>query len=356
MSRTFPHFTLRGTHREVGRRHGEALRPLIRAHLDLIYAQGAQKSQLAPETARRWAQAFGPVIGAAAPHFLEEIEGLAQGAGIEPAEAILLQVRQEVAHVARFGTVDLECTSFAVSGAYTRTGGTFAGQNADLSGGIEQFAAVLTFAVTGKPAVMMLVPAGQISYLGISSEGLSADANFLRSAGWRTGFPRYLLTRLAIEQPTIKAAVDAALTPRRASSRNLLLADRAGAMVDIETAAEEHALTWGDGCLVHANHHVLPGMAGHETATPDELHNSTCRHERIAALVEAGRGRLDAEALKTILRDHANGPHSICAHPGERVSYSFASLIFDLDAARMEIAVGPPCEHEYATYTLETGP
>jgi isopenicillin-N N-acyltransferase-like protein len=149
--------------------------------------------------------------------------------------------------------------------------------------------------------------------------------------------------------------VDAALTPRRASSRNLLLADRTGAMVDIETTAEEHALTWGDGCLVHANHHVLPGMACHETATPDELHNSTCRHERIAALVEAGRGRLDAEALKVILRDHANRPDSICAHPGERVSYSFASLISDLDAGRMEIAVGPPCEHEYATYTLEAG-
>jgi len=106
---------------------------------------------------------------------------------------------------------------------------------------------------------------------------------------------------------------------------------------------------------VHANHHVLPGMACHETATPDELHNSTCRHERIAALVEAGRGRLDAEALKVILRDHANRPDSICAHPGERASYSFASLISDLDAGRMQIAVGPPCEHEYATYTLEAG-
>jgi hypothetical protein len=29
--------------------------------------------------------------------------------------------------VARFGAVDLECTSFAVSGPYTRTGTTFAG-------------------------------------------------------------------------------------------------------------------------------------------------------------------------------------------------------------------------------------
>ena len=325
---------------------------MIRAHLELIYSQGAQRSNLAPDAARRWARAFGPTIGEAAPHFLEEIEGVAEGAGIEQSESLLLQVRQEVAHVARFGAVDLECTSFAVSGPYTRTGGTLAGQNADLAGGIEAFSAVLTFAVTGKPAVMMLVPAGQISYLGISSEGLSADANFLRSAGWRTGFPRYLLTRLAIEQPTLKAAVDAALTPRRASSRNLLLADRAGSMVDIETTAQEHGLQWGDGCLVHANHHVVPGMACHETATPDELHNSGCRQDRIAALMEEHRGRLDATVLKTVLRDHANRPHAICAHPGERAAYSFASIISDLEAGAMEVAVGPPCEHDYVRYEV----
>ena len=348
----FPHHRLQGTPREVGRQHGEALRSMIRAHLELIYTQGAQRSNLAPETGRRWALAFGPMIGEAAPHFLEEIEGVAEGAGIERAEALLLQVRQEVAHVARFGAVDLECTSFAVSGPYTRTGTTFAGQNADLAGGIEAFSAVVTFAVTGKPAVMMLVPAGQISYLGISSEGLSADANFLRSAGWRTGFPRYLLTRLAIEQPTLKAAVDAALTPRRASSRNLLLADRTGAMVDIETTAQEHGLAWGDGCLVHANHHVLPGMAGHETATAEERHNSGCRQDRIAALMEEHRGRIDATVLKTVLRDHANRPHSICAHPGERVSYSFASIVSDLEAGAMEVAVGPPCEHDYVRYEV----
>ena len=351
MSR-FQHHRLRGTPREVGRQHGEALRSMIRAHLELIYTQGAQRSNLVPETARRWALAFGPMIGDAAPHFLEEIEGVAEGADIEQSEALLLQVRQEVAHVARFGAVDLECTSFAVSGPYTRAGTTFAGQNADLAGGIEAFSAVVTFAVTGKPAVMMLVPAGQISYLGISSEGLSADANFLRSAGWRTGFPRYLLTRLAIEQPTLKAAVDAALTPRRASSRNLLLADRTGAMVDIETTAQEHGLAWGNGCLVHANHHVLPGMAGHETATAEERHNSGCRQDRIAALMEEHRGRIDATVLKTVLRDHANRPHSICAHPRERVSYSFASIVSDLEAGAMEVAVGPPCEHDYVRYEV----
>ncbi len=59
---TFPHHTLRGSHREVGRQHGEALRSLIRARLELIYTQGARKSQRAP-------------------HFLDEIEGVAEGAG-----------------------------------------------------------------------------------------------------------------------------------------------------------------------------------------------------------------------------------------------------------------------------------
>ena len=139
MTAVFPHHVLRGSHHEVGRQHGEALRPLIRAHLDLIYAQGARGSQLAPETARRWALAFGRTIGEAAPHFLDEIEGVAEGAGIEPAEAVLLQVRQEVAYIARFGSVDLECTSFAVSGAYTRTGGTLASYGAALTHAIANY-------------------------------------------------------------------------------------------------------------------------------------------------------------------------------------------------------------------------
>ncbi len=348
----FPHYRLQGRPREVGRQHGEALRETIRAHLDLIYTQGTQRSQISPDSARRWALAFGPIIADAAPDFLAEIEGVGEGAGIQRAEALLLQVRQEVAHVGRFGTVDLECTSFAVSAPYTRTGATYAGQNADLAGGIEAFSAVITFAVTGKPAIMMLVPAGQISYVGLSSEGLSADANFLRSSGWRTGFPRYLLTRLAIEQPTLKAAVDAALAPPRASSRNLLLADRSGAMVDIETAARDHELVWGDGYLVHANHHLLPSMAQYETATPEELHNSGCRQDRLAALMEQHRGRIDAPVLHGMLRDHAHRPHSICAHPGERASYSFASIVSDLEVGVMEVAVGPPCEHEYVRYEV----
>ena len=39
----FPRHHLRGSHREVGHQHGEALRAEIRAHLELIYTQGARR-------------------------------------------------------------------------------------------------------------------------------------------------------------------------------------------------------------------------------------------------------------------------------------------------------------------------
>src|SRR5690606_27456523 len=126
---------------------------------------------------------------------------------------------------------------------------TYAGQNADLPGGIERVAAVVQFTAPGKPAVLMLVPAGQISYIGMNSEGLCAFANFVNCTGWRPGFPRYLLTRLALEQPTLQEAEAAVLKPRRASSRNLLLVDRHGAMVDIETTVDAHGRMVGNGWL-----------------------------------------------------------------------------------------------------------
>lgn len=349
----FPHLEFRGTHRAIGEQHGEALRTQVRQHLEVIYAQARSKSNLGRERVLELAQTFVPYIEEYAPDFIDELHGLAHGAGISFAEAVLLQVRQEAAHTARFGEASLECTSFAVTAPYTRSGRTFAGQNADLAGNIEDFSAVVSFAPPGKPAILMLIPAGQLSYLGMNSEGMGAFANFLSCTDWRVGFPRYLLTRLALEQYTLADAVTAVLTPRRASSRNLMLADRHGHITDIEMTATVHTMAQGKGCLTHANHFVLPGMAQWESTRPHEFRNSTCRHNRISALLEERRGAIGLAELKEVMCDHANGHDSICAHPGgDKDWHTFASLIAVLDEARMEVAKGPPCAHEYVSYAV----
>jgi isopenicillin-N N-acyltransferase like protein len=350
MTDTFPFFEFTGTHRAVGEAHGEALREPIQRHLDHILERGAALSGLTHDAARELAAQFIPFLQCYAPGFWEEIEGLAAGAAIDQRDAMLLQVRQEVVNLHRFG--ERECTTFAVSGPYTAGGETLAGQNADLSGPIEEFSAVVRFAAAGKPRVLMLVPAGQISYIGINDAGLAACANFLYCDGWRPGFPRYLLTRLALEQRTLEDALEAVLRPPRASSRNVMLTSATGEMADVETTAREHAVLRAADCQIHSNHFLASALRCHETGDEGELENSHKRQARMTALIEAGRGTLTAATMEAAFRDHANWPDSICEHAPPSDSHTFASFIAELHHGRMRVAVGPPCEHEYMPYMV----
>lgn len=348
----FRHSVFSGTHAQVGEQHGEERRDEIQAHLDLIYATGMARSGLSRSQALELAESFVPFVERYSPGFAEEIAGIGRGAGIPPAEAMLLQVRQEVKHIARFAAAEAECTTFAVHGEWTRSGGAMAGQNADLSGPIEDFSAVVTFAVEGKPRVTMVIPAGQVSYIGMNSEGLAACANFLNSTGWRRGYPRYLLTRLALEQRKLSDAISAAMTPPRASSRNLLFASADGSMIDIETTAEHSAPIEADGgCLVHSNHYVSRDMVQHEASNENEMVDSCGRYTRMRELLERHRGDLTLEDVMTAYRDHANAPYSICLHAGEgRQGHTICSMIVELGAGRMHVARHPVCQNPYACY------
>lgn len=349
----FAHHRFAGSHREVGRQHGEALRALIARHLDLVLARGLRKSGLSREQALDLAGRFVPFVAQYSPGLWEEIEGLAEGAGIAVHEAMLLQVKQEVIHLARFAAADQECTTFAVAAPYTRTGYTYAGQNADLSGPMEDLSVVAALEVTGKPRVLMLLPAGQVSYIGMNEAGLSACGNFLHCSGWRRGYPRYLLTRLALEQTDLEAAVTAAVTPPRASARNLMFASQTGGMVDIENTVTEHALLRGEGYLVHANHYLAPALMPHELSQEHENANSAARGNRMTDLVRSHAGQIDHMTLQTFCRDHQCDPDSLCAHRQPPVdTHTFASMICRLSEGKMDLARGPVCENEYYTYSL----
>src|SRR5689334_16386417 len=89
--RTFPFFAFTGTYRALGEQHGEALRDSIRLHLDHILERGSILAGLSRESACDLAAGFIPYVQTCAPHFWEEIAGLAAGAGIGEREAMLLQ-------------------------------------------------------------------------------------------------------------------------------------------------------------------------------------------------------------------------------------------------------------------------
>ena len=105
MSATFPYFEFSGSPREIGYQHGSQAREIVHRHLDMalgkLAAAGIDRAE-----ARRRAGLYIPHIERHTPKFARELEGLAEGAGIEVTDAYILQLRAE-----------LQTTDFATAGA-----------------------------------------------------------------------------------------------------------------------------------------------------------------------------------------------------------------------------------------------
>lgn len=352
----FKHYIFKGTPREVGRQHGEALKDSILRHLSISYELARNVSKIGKEKALETAAVLEPYIGKYAPDFLKELKGMAEAAGISLNEALLLQARQEIVYLSKYGNGGFECTSYAIGKEYTSDGKMYSGQNADLSGDFESISNIVTFAVEGKPQVMMLVPAGQLSYLGMNSEGMSTNCNFLSCEGWKKGYPRYLISRLMLEQRTFEDAVQVLLSlDERASSRNILLADYKGNIADFETTAEDCGRIDAKGMFVHSNHFIDPYMQKYEREDGTGLKDSHCRLDRLTELIKENKGRIDNNMIKGFLRDHKGGCYSLCMHAenGPGKYHTFASMIINLTDRIMEVAKGNPCCGEYKAYEFK---
>ena len=354
---TFPAYRFTGSHREIGRQFGEATRDLIWRHRDLAVTRLGTMGGVGPALALAAAMRYRPFVREYAPFLDEEIIGVAEGAGLSLEEAYLLQLRAELANTAGlYDEIGDECTTFAVLAEQTRNGSPLIGQNADLPSFYSSIGVVIEIVSDDQPPVLMLTPAGQVSYIGINEDGLGVFANFLTCDGWRLGFPRYLLSRLALTHATVDEAIAAIDSVPRASSRNMILLDAQGNAADLETTPMRSArLRPGLGFIAHANHYVAPSLLGEERYGDGPRENSCIREGRMIELLAVNRGHLDAALMQELLRDRATAPDTLSRAPEDdptRDVITFASVIAEPAAGQMWIAVGPPHEHPYRCYTF----
>lgn len=358
---TFPMFRFQGTHYDIGRQFGEACIDRIHQHLELATTRLEQNNGIGREHALASANRFQPYVQEIAPFFDEEIRGIAAGAHISIEEAWLLQLRAELGIIPAEGISDEpgdECTSFAALAPATSDGIPMVGQNADLPPFYPQLGVVVEYVFDDMPAVLMLAPAGQVSYIGINEKGMGAFANYLTCDGWRVGFPRYLFSRLALTHETVDDAIRAIDALYRASSRNLMLMDAHGTAADLETTPASTGRINPDRDLIaHANHFEHPGMLAQERASEKYLPNSRTRTATMRRLLEQSHGELNPERMQAILRDRSAFPNCLCQveedNP-EHDSMTFASVIARPTEGEMWIAVGPPHEHQYERYAFST--
>ncbi|MBS0207250.1 MAG: hypothetical protein JSS49_30605 [Planctomycetes bacterium] len=349
----YPLIHAQGSSWELGRSHGEQARSKICGYLDYLQAS----LQISRPSMRKRAERFEPLFARHCPHLLEEITGLADGAGIHRLDALAAQLRGELN-----GVTDDACTTFVIHRRNTLDGGTLIGQNSDNPSELMDYAYVLRLVPEHGPRLLIWTFGGMLGYHGMNESGVAHFANSLGGGpDWKFALSHYPVKRMLLERKSLAEVRQLLKQIPVCSNGNYVLCDGHGDIADIELTSEGpyEISDGGQGALIHSNHFLCQPHA-----CPDNfarsLPDSFPRQDRMQELVHSRLGQLTVDELKRILSDHAGHPVSICRHPHSghddpilpSSGRTVASIIAEPDCGRLHVARGNPCEATYVTYHL----
>jgi isopenicillin-N N-acyltransferase-like protein len=358
----YPHIRVAGSASQRGRQYGEQARERVHRSVSAYREVFAELAGWDWQTVRAEAARFEAPIAAYGPKYLAEMRGIAEGAGLDFADVLAINVRTEVmfaakARQAAASAGPAECTAFAVAPPPGRSGPTLIGQNWDWLLHTADTVVVLEARQDDAPDFVTVVEAGLLAKTGMNSSGLGLVTNALVTSDdmGEPGLPYHVLLRAIMDCENVSDAITALQAGFRSSSANYLLAHRDGIVIDVEASPGDFSRLYllypgDDGVVLHTNHFLAERFAGKDVsvwAMPD----SPVRLQRLRAGVQAAADHSLA-TFRALLSDHANYPSGVCCHPDPRLpwydrGFTAASVLMDLDAERMWISDGNPCTAPY---------
>src|SRR6266516_4818115 len=359
----FPHVRVEGSALDRGRQYGSQAADHVHRSVAAYRDVFAHYPGWDWATVRREAARYQDPIAAFRPAYLDEIRGIAEGAGLDPGDVLAINVRTEVMFAAKARQAAGQqraqdgCTAFAVVPPPGVDGSTLIGQNWDWLPHTSETVVVLEARQDEGPDFVTVVEAGLLAKTGMNSSGLGLVTNALvTDADTGTpGVPYHLALRAILDCETTSDALAALQSAERSSAANYLIAHRDGSVVDVEAAPGDFSRLYllfpQDGVVLHSNHFLSPRFDGKDLsvwAMPD----SPLRLQRIRAGLSGQKGLPTLDTFRTLLADHANYPSGLCCHPDPRMNpydqgATVASVIMDLGTQEMYLADGNPCSVPY---------
>jgi len=352
-----------GTALERGRHYGAQAAHLVAGSMDTYRRIFEHYAGWDWDDVTRHARTYVQPIEAYRTHMLEEMQGIAEGAGLAFEDVLALNVRTEVMFAAiaraaaRAPAAAGGCTAFAALPEATAEGHTLLGQNWDWIRGTGGNVVVLEAEPEDGPDFVTVVEAGLLAKTGLNSAGMGLVTNALVSDADRgePGVPYHAILRAILESERPSTALEAITRHSRASSANYLIAHRDGEAVNVEAAPGDYSRVYIDfpdaGLFSHANHFTNIRVDLKDVGIWDGP-DSLLRLRRVQRLLEARRGRLDVALMREVLSDHFSYPEGVCAHldPSlpevEQYATQF-SIVMDLDEGTIWLVQGNPCESEF---------
>jgi isopenicillin-N N-acyltransferase-like protein len=357
-----PRICVAGTPYERGRQYGAQARAQVHLSVQAYQRVFAHYAGWDWPAVRRAAAAFEAPIAAFRPAFLDEMRGIAEGAGLDLADVLAINVRTEVMFAAKARQAPLaarkapaECSAFAVVPAAGARQPALLGQNWDWLLHSAQTLVVLEVRQDDGPDFVTVDEAGLLAKAGLNAAGLGLVTNALvTDADTGTpGLPYHVLLRAILDCATVTEALGVLQAGMRSSSANYLIAHASGAVLDVEAAPGDFTRLYpqfpDQGLLLHTNHFLSPCLSAVQDVSLWAMPSSAVRLQRLRAGA-AGAAALDD--FRTLLADHADYPHSVCSHPDPdehplEQGATIASLLMDLTAGRLWLASGNPCQAPY---------
>lgn len=340
----------------------------------------------------REAEKYVPRLSETCPRYLDEMRGVADGAGVGFLDVLALNVRTEI----MFGLfTEAEAVRAKGGPATTNGNGVVNGQHPPARGDddfpsdgctalsyhppsrrrdpsasllaqnwdwqpaqapnliILHISQQPSTAITTIPAIAMVTEAGIIGKIGLNSAGVGTCLNAIRARGLDpTRLPVHLALRTILESRTLTGAmVNVKRLGGVAGSAHILVADAEGARgLEFAGGRKEFKVVLPDerGRVVHTNHLVLehPGVE-----EPGWLPDSKERLVRMGVLTDgegalvAGDGKVDFARVLELFKDEEGFPCSINRlGVSEGESQTLFTIVMDLERKEALVKVGRPTE------------
>lgn len=339
---------MRGTPSEIGFQHGFNAKEQVHFSLNSYERLFRENNGYTWKEAKEKGKFFMNYLERHFPHLLEEIEGVAKGAGVDFYDILTMNARSEIALTSSKDG----CTSLSYS--KNKNSDLFLAQTWDWYS--DQTDSLIFAEIEGKDtSIRTITEAGLLAKVGSNSHGLGVGLNALLIEEYKEGIPIHLALREILNKSDIDEAYALVREEKVSAAGNFVMAqDRGDVKKLINNEITPHLVSSKEfvdaGALCHTNHFNSRDVLNRVKVSELADDNSYLRLERMKALINdainSGR-KIDEDVIYSWLSDHENYPKSICRHlqndQGIVESITVFGIIQNLTQKTGRIYVGQPC-------------
>ena len=307
--------TVRGTPRQMGLAHGQALADTIRRFVPMRF-----------DATREYLATLGhsnidPLLDVARqalalyarwhPEGHDEHVGIADGAGVDPVELYAAANMTDLRDVlALSGPVaDAEgCSALLLPASYTQSGQIVAAQTWDLNPQDLDYVVGIRREPTSGPSTFSVTCSGCLTLVGVSSNGLAVGTTNLKTQGSHVGLGYMSVLHKMLTAPDFATAAAICETAPRAAAHTYWLADATQAAEWETTGFSAVRRDATERYLARTNHCQVAAHSKVEGEAPSA--SSTARLARLHQLLDAQRDH-NLASIQAIFADRADGVNSI---------------------------------------------